>query len=109
MESPLDLVEALEAAASSDRVVLVDCLTLWLSNMMHYGRDVDAGISALTGFLARAPGPVILVSNDVGAGLVPDTSLGRAFRDAQGSLNQAVAAVCQRVELMVAGLPVTVK
>ena len=109
VESPLDLVEALEAAASSDRVVLVDCLTLWLSNMMHYGRDVDAGIAALTGFLARAPGPVILVSNDVGAGLVPDTSLGRAFRDAQGSLNQAVAAVCQRVELMVAGLPVTVK
>ncbi|WP_428102025.1 bifunctional adenosylcobinamide kinase/adenosylcobinamide-phosphate guanylyltransferase [Candidatus Rariloculus sp.] len=109
VEAPLDLVEALEAAVSPDGVVLVDCLTLWLSNLMHYGRDVDAQIAMLTGLLARIRGPVILVSNEVGMGLVPTTPLGRAFRDAQGKLNQSVAAVCQRVEFMVAGLPLTVK
>ncbi len=108
-EAPLELVEALEAAASPDRVVVVDCLTLWLSNLMHYGRDVDVQTAALTGFLARTPGPVILVSNEVGMGLVPGTPLGRGFRDAQGSLNQAVAAVCRRVEFMVAGLPMVFK
>ena len=109
VEAPLELVEALEAAASPDRVVVVDCLTLWLSNLMHYGRDVDAQTVALTRFLARPTGPVILVSNEVGMGLVPGTPLGRGFRDDQGSLNQAVAAVCQRVEIMIAGLPMVLK
>ena len=109
VEAPLKLVEALATAASPDRVLVVDCLTLWLSNLMHYGRDVDATMAALTRFLARPPGPVILVSNEVGTGLVPGTPLGREFRDAQGSLNQAVAAVCQRVEFMVAGLPMVLK
>ena len=109
LDAPLELFEALEAAASPDRVVVVDCLTLWLSNLMHYGRDVDAHAAALTRFLARTPGPVILVSNEVGMGLVPGTPLGRGFRDAQGSLNQAVAAACQRVEFMVAGLPMVLK
>ena len=109
VEAPLELVEALEAAASPDRVAVVDCLTLWLSNLMHYGRDVDAQTAALTRFLARPPGSVILVSNETGMGLVPGTPLGREFRDAQGSLNQAVAAVCQRVEFMVAGLPMVLK
>ena len=109
VEAPLELVEALEAAATTDRVVVVDCLTLWLSNLMHYGRDADAQTAALTRFLARPPGPVVLVSNEVGLGLVPGTPLGRGFRDAQGSLNQAVAAVCQRVEIMFAGLPIALK
>ena len=109
VEAPLELVEALEAAASPNRVAVVDCLTLWLSNLMHYGRDVDAKTAALTRFLDRPPGSVILVSNETGMGLVPDTPLGREFRDAQGSLNQAVAAVCQRVEFMVAGLPMVLK
>lgn len=109
VEAPLELVEALEAAASPDRIVVVDCLTLWLSNLMHCGRDVDAQTAALTRFLAHPPGPVILVSNEVGMGLVPGTPLGRGFRDAQGSLNQAVAAACQRVEFMVAGLPMVLK
>lgn len=109
VEAPLDLVDALEAAAGADRVVIVDCLTLWLGNLMHYERDVDAHSAALVAFLKTAPGPVILVSNEVGTGLVPTANLGRAFRDAQGELNQAVAAVCERVELVVAGLPVVVK
>lgn len=109
VEAPLELVDALERAASPDRVVVVDCLTLWLSNLMHYDRDVEAQTKALTRFLARTPGPLILVSNEVGMGLVPGTPLGRGFRDAQGSLNQAVAAVCGRVEFMVAGLPMALK
>ena len=109
IEAPVELVTALEEASAPDRVVVVDCLTLWLSNLMHYERDLDAHTAALVDFLESAPGSVILVSNEVGTGLVPATTLGRAFRDAQGSLNQAVAAVCRRVEFMVAGLPVTVK
>ncbi len=109
VEAPLKLVEALEAAAAPERVVVVDCLTLWLSNLMHYGRNADTQAAALARFLARPPGAVILVSNEAGMGLVPDTPLGRRFRDAQGSLNQAVATVCQRVELMVAGLPQVLK
>ena len=109
VEAPRDLVEALQAEASSNRVVVVDCLTLWLSNLMHYERDIDAQIAALARFLGRAPGVVILVSNEVGMGLVPGTPLGRGFRDAQGTLNQAVAAACRRVEFMVAGLPVAIK
>ena len=109
VEAPLELVGALEAEVSPDAVVVVDCLTLWLSNTMHDGRDVRAQTRALTAFLAGTPGPVILVSNEVGMGLVPETRLGRDFRDAQGELNREVAAVCRRVEFMVAGLPLTVK
>ena len=109
LEAPLELVEALEAAASPDRVVVVDCLTLWLSNLMHYGRNADSQTAALTRFLAQPPGPIILVSNEAGMGLVPGTPLGRSFRDAQGSLNQAVAAICHRVEFLVAGLPQVLK
>lgn len=109
VEAPLDLLQALEIEVNPNSVVVVDCLTLWLSNLMHYGRDVREETRALTAFLAGAPGPVILVSNEVGMGLVPETRLGRDFRDAQGGLNRDVAAVCHRVEFMVAGLPLTVK
>ena len=109
VEAPLELLDALETGVSPHRVVVVDCLTLWLSNSMHEGRDVRAGTDALAAFLEVAPGPVILVSNEVGMGLVPQTRLGREFRDALGELNRKVAAVCRRVEFMVAGLPLTVK
>lgn len=109
VEAPLNLVQTLETEVSPNRVVVVDCLTLWLSNVMHHGRDVRGETCALTAYLAGAPGPVILVSNEVGMGLVPETRLGRDFRDAQGGLNRDVAAACHRVEFMVAGLPLTVK
>ena len=109
LEVPLDLVDALDAEVSPGRVVVVDCLTLWLSNLMHHGREPLAEANSLVAFLADAPGPIILVSNEVGMGLVPETRLGREFRDAQGELNREVAAVCGRVEFMVAGLPLTVK
>ena len=107
VETPLDLVAAMEAADAP--VVLVDCLTLWLSNLMHHGRDVEAESAALCACLGRFEGEVILVSNEVGLGLVPETSLGRAFRDAQGRLNQRVAAACDVVEFVAAGLPLRIK
>jgi adenosylcobinamide kinase / adenosylcobinamide-phosphate guanylyltransferase len=107
VETPLDLVAAMEAADAP--VVLVDCLTLWLSNLMHHGRDVEAESAALCACLGRFEGEVILVSNEVGLGLVPETPLGRAFRDAQGRLNQRVAAVCDVVEFVAAGLPLRLK
>lgn len=109
VESPLDLVEALETAATPDVVCVVDCLTLWLSNLMHRRRDVERETARLCRALNARPGSIILVSNEVGLGLVPETELGRAFRDAQGRLNQAIAQVCDRVEFIAAGLPLTLK
>lgn len=109
IEEPADILAALRAAAAPDRVVIVDCLTLWLSNLMHAGRDVGEAGEALAACLAGAPGPVFLVSNEVGLGLVPDNPLGRAFRDAQGWLNQRLAQVCARVVFVAAGLPLLLK
>lgn len=105
-EIPLDLPPAIRAARVP---VLVDCLTLWLSNLMHAGRDPEAETAALLAALAAASVPVTLVSNEVGLGLVPETPLGRAFRDAQGRLNQAVAAAVPVVIFAAAGLPLTLK
>lgn len=104
VEEPLALSDAIRAA---DGPVLVDCLTLWLSNLMFAERDVAAETAGLLD--AMATGPVVLVSNEVGMGLVPDTPLGRRFRDAQGRLNQAVAAAVPRVLFVAAGLPITLK
>lgn len=109
VEAPLDLVPTLEAAASDCDVCFVDCLTLWLSNLMHHDRDVDVQAQQLCEAISSMSVPIILVSNEVGLGLVPETPLGRAFRDAQGRLNQAVAKVCDRVEFVAAGLPITLK
>jgi len=112
LEEPLDLPAALAsacAAPGAPDVLLVDCLTLWLSNLMHHGRDPEAETAALLAALAGASRPVILVSNELGLGLVPETPLGRAFRDAQGRLNQAVAAAVPDVVFVAAGLPLVLK
>ena len=109
LEEPLDLPAALEDHLDPARPVLVDCLTLWISNLMHAGRDVDAAAEDLAGVLAAARGSVVLVSNEVGMGLVPETALGRAFRDHQGRINQRVAQVCRRVVFIAAGLPLPLK
>ncbi|MEO0607125.1 MAG: bifunctional adenosylcobinamide kinase/adenosylcobinamide-phosphate guanylyltransferase [Pseudomonadota bacterium] len=109
IEAPLDLVSALERQTGPDRVCVIDCLTLWLSNLMHHQRDIETETGSLCAALRDLNGPVILVTNEVGLGLVPETPLGRAFRDAQGRLNQAVAQVCAQVEFIAAGLPLRLR
>jgi len=109
IEEELDLASVLQTSDGRDQVVLVDCLTLWLSNLMFAVKDVDAEIAALCECLPALAGNVILVANEVGMGLVPETAEARAFRDAQGRLNQAVAAVADRVEFIAAGLPLKLK
>ena len=109
IETPLNLADAISDNASRETVCLVDCLTLWLSNLIHGGRDVEAESRKLCYSLQNTDGQVILVSNELGLGLVPETPLGRRFRDAQGRLNQDIAAVCDRVEFVAAGLPVVLK
>jgi adenosylcobinamide kinase/adenosylcobinamide-phosphate guanylyltransferase len=109
IEEPLKLSEALVAAAVHGRPVLVDCLTLWLSNLMQAGGDLDEATDELVQALDGYAAPVVFVSNEVGLGIVPGTPLGRAFRDAQGRLNMRMAARADRVVLMAAGLPLIMK
>ncbi|MEI4473406.1 bifunctional adenosylcobinamide kinase/adenosylcobinamide-phosphate guanylyltransferase [Frigidibacter sp. MR17.24] len=108
VEEPLDLAGALRATDGGGPR-LVDCLTLWLSNLMYHGRDWRAEAEALVPVLAAQAAPVVLVTNEVGLGIVPDSALARAFRDAQGTLNQMIARAADEVEFVVAGLPMRVK
>ena len=109
LEAPLDLVGALQTKTHGEATVVIDCLTLWLSNLMHHKRDVEAETQALCAGLGAAEGRVILVSNELGLGLAPMEPLSRAFRDAQGRLNQRIAATADRVEFVAAGLPLVLK
>ena len=109
LECPVALAEAIAAEARQDRVLLVDCLTLWISNVMFAEHDVEAATAGLVSALGEARGPVILVSNEVGLGIVPDNALARRFRDHQGRVNQAVAQVAARVTFVAAGLPLRLK
>lgn len=109
VEEPVALVDALTREATHGRAVLVDCLTLWLSNLMFAERDPEIEGRRLTRFLEVAKCPIVLVSNEVGLGLVPETPLGRKFRDAQGRLNQIVAAAVPNVVFIAAGLPLWLK
>ena len=109
VEEPLDLVGALHRCARPEDFVLVDCLTLWLSNILFAGRDPDTETRHLLTALPVLDGPVVFVSNEVGLGIVPDNALARHFRDAAGRLNQAIAEAAQSVIFMAAGLPMTLK
>jgi adenosylcobinamide kinase/adenosylcobinamide-phosphate guanylyltransferase len=112
VEAPLALAEAIAENARNGCVILVDCLTLWISNMLlETGAlaEVEPRIPSLIRTLAQAPCPVVLVSNEVGAGIVPENKLARQFRDLAGTANQAVAAAANRVVWVVAGIPVTIK
>jgi adenosylcobinamide kinase/adenosylcobinamide-phosphate guanylyltransferase len=107
VEAPRDLAGSLQALGAAP--ALVDCLTLWLSNLMLAGADIDAEMEHLDEALAAAAAPVVMVANEVGSGIVPDHPLGRRFRDMQGVLNQRIAARADRVVFMVAGLPLAIK
>jgi adenosylcobinamide kinase/adenosylcobinamide-phosphate guanylyltransferase len=109
VEEPLALADVVAREAGAGRVLVVDCLTLWLSNVLFAERDVEAEIATLAAALERVGGAVILVSNEVGLGIVPENALARRFRDLQGRLNREVARVAERVTLVVAGLEVAVK
>jgi adenosylcobinamide kinase/adenosylcobinamide-phosphate guanylyltransferase len=106
--APLDLCAALDATDGAGPR-LIDCLTLWLSNLMHAGRNWQAEADALVETLAAQRNPVVLVTNEVGLGIVPHNALARAFRDAQGRINQTIAAAADGVDFVVAGIPMKVK
>jgi len=108
IEAPRDLAGAL-AAVPADAAVLIDCLTLWLSNTMLAGADVEAEANRFERALAGRMGAVVLVANEVGLGIVPENALARRFRDAAGRLNQRLASVADGVVLLIAGIPVKVK
>ncbi len=109
LETSLLLPDALAGAATAGSAVLVDCLTLWLANLMEAGLDIGNETTALIAALEAAAGPVVIVSNDVGGGIVPDNALARRYADVHGILNQTVAAAVGRVVLMTAGLPLLLK
>ena len=108
VEAPTDLASAL-TEAPAEAPVVIDCLTLWLSNLMLGGHAVDLAVYALEAALRARGAPTIVVANEVGLGIVPETPLSRDFRDKAGFLNQRLAARAGYVVLMVAGLPMTVK
>ena len=121
VEAPVALADALRAEAAPERCVIVDCLTLWLSNLLADAHTLPAGAGAedlplfrrerdaLLATLPTLRGRILFVANEVGLGLVPETPLGRLFRDEAGRLNQAVAALCPRVVFVAAGLPLVLK
>ncbi len=116
VEEPLQLGQAVAQASHSDTLVVVDCLTLWLTNLLMpapeskgLAPDAPAQIDALLRAIREAPGPVVLVGNEIGLGVIPLGRETRAFVDALGQLNQQVAAGCERVTLMAAGLPLCLK
>jgi adenosylcobinamide kinase/adenosylcobinamide-phosphate guanylyltransferase len=109
VEEPLDLAAAIGRNAVAGNAVLVDCLTLWLSNLMEADRPVLQQTEHLLSTLSGAKGPVVLVSNEVGTGIIPANRLARRFAEEQGLLNQRVAAAVERVVLMTAGIPMVIK
>jgi adenosylcobinamide kinase / adenosylcobinamide-phosphate guanylyltransferase len=109
IEEPVELASVLAREAGPQRFVLVDCITLWISNLMGLQRSVPTEVDALCRAISTAHGAVCLVSNEVGLGIVPDNAVARQFRDEAGLAHQRLAAVCEEVVLMVAGLPMILK
>ncbi len=105
VEESLSLCRALRENASPETIVVVDCITFWLANLMFAGRDIEAEVQALADGLHALEGSCLLVSNEVGSGIVPDNAMARDFRDHQGRANQALAAACSSVVEVTAGLP----
>lgn len=108
IEEPFDVVRVLDGFGP-DAAVLIDCATLWLTNIVLAERDLTLETAGLLNALARCKAPVVIVSNEVGQGIVPDNALSRRFRNAQGRLNQDIAAQADRVVAVMAGLPLVLK
>ena len=109
VEAPLELVSLLEAEARPDRPVLVDCLTLWVTNLMLAEHDMTEAFESLASALPQLAGPVVFVSNEVGLGIVPENAMARAFRDHAGRLHQSIASLADEVYFIAAGLPLKMK
>ena len=109
VEAPLALAAAIVEADAPDGVILVDCLTLWASNLMLAEADAETAIAALLDAIGRVAGRLVLVTNEVGMGIVPDNAMARRFRDLAGMLNQRVAAAVETVDLAVSGLTIRMK
>ena len=109
VEAPVDLAAAIIRCDAPGAMLLVDCLTLWASNLLLGDEDIDRHVARLDDALAGAQGRIVLVTNEVGWGIVPDNALARRFRDVAGRINQSVAARAQAVDLIVAGLPLALK
>lgn len=109
MDVPTDLTLALKSDACCGRVVLVDCLTLWITNLMMAEKNVDHAVAELCATIPSLTARTVFVSNEVGLGIVPDNDMARAFRDHAGSAHQKLAQVCNRVVFVAAGLPLIMK
>ncbi|WMT87380.1 bifunctional adenosylcobinamide kinase/adenosylcobinamide-phosphate guanylyltransferase [Pelagibacterium sp. 26DY04] len=110
IEEPLELPQAIFAAAQAHDVILIDCLTLWITNLLSMERDVADEVDTLVEVLEGITNTqIIIVSNEVGLGIVPDNALARTFRDLAGAAHQELAGICQNVYFVVAGLPLVVK
>jgi len=109
LEAPVELAGTIRREAGEGRAILVDCLTLWLTNLLLDGADLAAAAGELAETVRDASGRIVLVANEVGLGIVPENALARRFRDAQGRLNQDIAAVAENVVFMAAGLPMAFK
>lgn len=109
LEVPLDIIPTLQQETSPERVILVDCLTLWITNLMMAEKDIENETQILVEALPNLNGPVLFVSNEVGQGIVPDNAMARAFRDHAGRLHQLIAAEANAVYFLTAGLPQKLK
>ncbi len=109
IDAPLNLAEAISTQRGKSNAVLVDCLTLWLTNLLMAEHDIVSAFHVLIGVLRAADHPIVLVSNEVGLGIVPENALARAFRDHTGRLHQMIAAEAAQVHFIAAGLPIKLK
>ncbi|CAM8672105.1 MULTISPECIES: bifunctional adenosylcobinamide kinase/adenosylcobinamide-phosphate guanylyltransferase [Sphingobium] len=109
IEEPIALAAIVQRESRPERILLIDCLTLWASNLMMAERDIDEAVAAFVAALRQARGQVILVANEVGLGIVPDNVLARRFRDVAGTINQAVAACSDEAMFLAAGLPMRLR
>ncbi|RCL00829.1 MAG: adenosylcobinamide kinase / adenosylcobinamide-phosphate guanylyltransferase [Candidatus Tokpelaia sp. JSC188] len=109
LETPLELIRDINNEGGENRIILVDCLTLWLSNLMIYKRDIAYQSEGLLYLLKEVRSDIVLVANEIGLGIVPECRLNREFRDYAGQLNQGIAAIADTVYFIVAGLPLILK